>query len=89
MDPRRRKRHADTVSMVALLAALALPGSVAAPTTLDEATMRSSASQRAAVRFEVGAPFPDIALPRLEGGAPTSLAAFRGDKIILHVFASW
>lgn len=40
-------------------------------------------------RFAVGEPFPDIALPSLENGEPTTLAAYRGEKIILHVFASW
>lgn len=39
--------------------------------------------------FEVGEPFPEVALPTLDGGEPATLAAYRGDKIILHVFASW
>jgi hypothetical protein len=39
--------------------------------------------------FEVGAPFPSIALPALEDGRPRSIADFRGKKVILHVFASW
>jgi peroxiredoxin len=37
----------------------------------------------------VDAPFPDITLPALEDGRPLSLRAFRGQKVILHVFASW
>ncbi len=40
-------------------------------------------------QFEVGQPFPDIVLPSLEDGRPTSIADFRGKKLILHVFASW
>jgi len=39
--------------------------------------------------FEVDRPFPDLTLPSLEDGRPTSLADFRGQKIVLHVFASW
>ena len=36
----------------------------------------------------VGEPFPDLALPTLEGSTK-SISDFRGQKIILHVFASW
>ncbi len=36
----------------------------------------------------VGEPFPDLALPTLEGSAK-SISDFRGQKVILHVFASW
>ena len=39
--------------------------------------------------FAEGQPFPDLLLPGLEDGRPTSLADFRGQKIVLHVFASW
>ena len=48
----------------------------------------SSASGQS-TQFEVGQPFPNIALPSLEEGRPTSIADFRGKKLILHVFASW
>ena len=33
--------------------------------------------------------FPDIALPSLADGSPTSIADFRGQKVIMQVFASW
>ncbi len=36
----------------------------------------------------VGEPFPDLALPTLEGSVQ-SISDFRGQKLILHVFASW
>ncbi len=36
----------------------------------------------------VGEPFPDLALPTLEGSTK-SISDFRGQKVILHVFASW
>lgn len=37
----------------------------------------------------VGKPFPNLALPALDGGRAMSIADFRGKKVILHVFASW
>ncbi len=42
-----------------------------------------------APRFTVGEVFPLVALPALEDGRPRSLADFRGQKLILHIFASW
>jgi hypothetical protein len=40
-------------------------------------------------KLEVGAPFPDIVLPAMRDGSRRSIADFRGEKIVLHVFASW
>ena len=39
--------------------------------------------------FKVGKPFPTLSLPSLDDGRPASIADFRGQKVILHVFASW
>ena len=39
--------------------------------------------------IEVGQPFPEIRLPSLDDGRPVSIADFRGEKVILQVFASW
>jgi hypothetical protein len=39
--------------------------------------------------FNVGDVFPTRALPSAVDGKPTSLAAFRGKKVIVNVFASW
>lgn len=39
--------------------------------------------------FEVGEPFPDLALPSAADGRPLSIADFAGEKVVLHVFASW
>ena len=36
-----------------------------------------------------GKPFPAIVLPELSDGHPASIADFRGEKVVLHVFASW
>ena len=40
-------------------------------------------------RFKPGQPFPDLALPSLDGGRPLSVASYRGKKLLLHIFASW
>ena len=36
-----------------------------------------------------GEPFPELALPALDDGRPMSIADFRGQRVVLHVFASW
>lgn len=88
MNAARRVHAAATFSMIAVVAAAtAAPGPVAPPAPRGE--VAAPALQGGPVRFEVGKPFPEIALPSLNDGALTSLAAFRGKKIILHVFASW
>ena len=40
-------------------------------------------------RIQVGQPFPELVLPRIDDGEPLSLASYRGRKVVLHVFASW
>jgi len=39
--------------------------------------------------FPPGQPFPDLLLPDAETGRATSVADYRGRKLVLHVFASW
>ena len=46
-------------------------------------------AQNSSGGFEVGTPFPTLSLPSLEDGRPASIADFRGQKVILHIFASW
>ncbi len=43
----------------------------------------------AASPFTVGEPAPALTLPSSEDGAPLSLKDFRGEKVMLHVWASW
>ena len=38
--------------------------------------------------LEVGSPFPDLALRTLDGDVQR-VSDYRGEKLILHVFASW
>jgi hypothetical protein len=40
-------------------------------------------------KFEIGSKFSSISLPSLEDKKPMSIENFRGEKIILHIFASW
>ena len=42
-----------------------------------------------APRFAVGDAFPLVTLPALDDGRPRTLADFRGQKLVLHIFASW
>jgi hypothetical protein len=42
-----------------------------------------------AMTFEMGQAFPLLRLPSLEDGSPLSVADFRGQKLILHIWASW
>ena len=39
--------------------------------------------------FNPGEAFPAIALPSASDGRPTSVAEFRGRKLIVNIFASW
>ena len=40
-------------------------------------------------RVEVGEPFPDAELPRLDGSGTGSVADYRGDWVLVNVWASW
>ena len=40
-------------------------------------------------RVIYGKPLPDIVLPSLDGGRPVRLSEYRGQKLILQIFASW
>ena len=63
-------------TMTAFLGALALSATVAAQPSLPESIAQ-------------GKPFPVVLLPGLADGRPASVADFRGEKVVLHVFASW
>jgi hypothetical protein len=38
---------------------------------------------------EVGQAYPVELLPSMDEGTPLSVARFRGQKVVLHQFASW
>jgi hypothetical protein len=46
-------------------------------------------SEPASTEFKIGEPFPSVVLPSLSDRKPLSLARFRGQKVIVHIFASW
>ena len=48
-----------------------------------------SRDARPPLPFKVGQPFPDVVLPDLVSGGPRSIGELRGEKLILHIFASW
>ena len=52
-------------------------------------TTTNATAQRPGPGFEVGEPFPNIAFPSVDGGEPRSISDFRGQKVVLHIFASW
>ena len=55
--------------------------------TIASLLMTMSAAQ-AQSTIAVGQPFPDLALPTLDGEV-RSISDYRGTKVVLHVFASW
>jgi hypothetical protein len=73
-------RFLGSVALGILPALLACSGS-------QVSTSRTSVAP--SLVLEVGEVFPDVSLPALDDGRPVSLARFRGQKVILHVFASW
>ena len=48
-----------------------------------------AAPQEPSSRFKVGQPFPNLVFPSVDNGRPTSIAQYRGKKVLLHIFASW
>jgi len=60
-----------------------------ASTLLSLFIVKTSLANPQPVGFEVGHTFPNLVLPSLEDGQPMSLAQFRGQKLILQIFASW
>ena len=64
---------------------------LAVPLLLCAVPLRVASAQNSLPNtgFDVGEPFPTTSLPSLEDGRPMSIADFRGQKVILHIFASW
>ncbi|MFQ5700755.1 MAG: hypothetical protein ACE5HU_02810 [Acidobacteriota bacterium] len=46
-----------------------------------------AASGRGPIKLDE--PFPELVLPSAMDGAPMAVSSFRGEKLILHIFASW
>ena len=50
---------------------------------------RAPARSPDATEFHEGQMFPTEVFPSLDGGRPGSVGDFRGQKLILQIFASW
>jgi hypothetical protein len=61
---------------------------VAITAVLVAATAPATA-QTSLGRIEVGQTFSDETFPRLKDGRPASLSDYRGQRVLLLVFASW
>ena len=57
--------------------------------SLLQAFLLTPLNGRSAPQIEEGKLFPNLVLPDLESGQPTSIQDFHGRKIVLHIFASW
>jgi hypothetical protein len=44
---------------------------------------------RGATSLDVGSFFPDLVLPSIDEGEPSSVQDFQGKKRIVHIWASW
>lgn len=42
-----------------------------------------------AADFREGTRFPEILLPRASDGEPASVNQYLGQKVLMHIFASW
>lgn len=63
-----------------------LSGIAAAATALTAALPVARGGSPA---VQVGKPFPPLVLPLAADGRPWSVETCRGDKLMLHLFASW
>jgi len=75
--------------LAALTAAAALPFTSDLPAHPAMTTLSAQNPAGPSLGIEVGEPFPELAFPALDDGQPWSIRDFRGQKVILHVFASW
>ena len=57
--------------------------------TLALALLAAQADGSPTGSIRLGEPVPDLVLPDAATGEPRSLAELRGERFVLHVFASW
>lgn len=53
------------------------------------AVLLAMATASSASPLVVGQPFPSLELPSLRDGRRASVKDYRGNKLMLHVWASW
>lgn len=56
---------------------------------LSVALVSWSAEDIRANELAVGEPFPVVHFPSLADRTPSSIVQFRGQKLVLHIWASW
>jgi hypothetical protein len=85
-----RTRRPSVIASIALAMMAPITASVAAPGA--DGAVRDSRDRRdpivAVLDARVGQRVPNLTLPDLTG-APRSLTELRGQRAMLHVFASW
>jgi cytochrome c biogenesis protein CcmG/thiol:disulfide interchange protein DsbE len=92
---RRRSGPSDrTFKLIAVLAGLCLIGfivfvAVRSPDKAGRTLGVASLKAPPPAVLHAGVTAPAFSLPRLGGGAPVTLASFRGSPVIVNFFASW
>ncbi len=86
MSGEGRVRPGAAVAFVAAWCAVVTSGLAADP---PRPTPLEIGARLPPIPFKVGEPFPTIPLPAADDGRKVSIADFRGQRLIVHVFASW
>ena len=73
-------REGDIMRVCGFVAVVLIPGC---------AVVARAQGPLATAGIEVGKAFPDVRLPSMTDGKLMSIADFRGQNVLLHVFASW
>jgi len=85
----RGKGSARPSAVLPFLAAWLAVVTPCLPADPPRPTPEAIAAQLPPIPFKVGEPFPAISLPAADDGRKVSIADFRGQRLIVHVFASW
>jgi len=59
------------------------------PLALMSTLLTLAITASAAPQLAIGEMFPQLTLPSISDGAAVSIEQFRGQKLLLHIFASW
>jgi peroxiredoxin len=90
-----RRSSSDRVfKLIALVASLGLAGFIVfvvvrGPSPSGHVPGTAALAVAPPAVLKAGTPAPAFSLPRLGGGAPVTLAGFRGQPVVLNFFASW
>lgn len=59
------------------------------PLALATGLLLTMTANSTAADLKPGKPFPGLVFPSIEDGSALSVNQFRGQKTLLHIFASW